>query len=415
MAEKRVATTFPPSLEDLFRRRQLGAKFSLDEIRRLCARLGDPQNDLKFIHIAGTNGKGSVAAMCAAILQEAGFRTGLYTSPHLVRYHERFRMNGRDISDADLVRLLKPVLRAAGKATFFEITTALALCWFRERKAEWVVWETGLGGRLDATNIVTPRASVITHIGMDHMEFLGDTLEQIASEKAGILKPNIPAITPVQHATVMRVLKTRAKKMKSPLKIIRNSDLDEFIPPLIGEHQRWNTALAVEACRQVIPLLQTSRIREGLKNTRWPGRCQMVKRRGDLPVVMLDGAHNPAGAQALAGEIKKRWGNHSVTLIFGALADKDVPGMLRILKQAAAEIFLVKVDSERAAKTGDIRSHIPRAQMFTSLPDALKVADSKKRPVVIAGSLFLAGEALGLLGCAGRKRHPNERLVAKRP
>lgn len=407
MAEKPAV---PSRLEDLFHRRQLGAKFSLDGIRRLCAALGNPQKDLKFIHIAGTNGKGSVAAMCAAILREASFRTGLYTSPHLVRFHERFRLDGNEIPDKNLTRLLNQVLPHAGNATFFEIATALALCWFRERKADWVVWETGLGGRLDATNIVTPRLCVITHIGMDHMQFLGKTLGRIAAEKAGILKPRVPAVVPMQDATVMRVLKAHAKKNTSPLKIIRADDLDEFNPPLIGAHQRWNTALAVAACRIAVPSLAASVIRKGLRKTYWPGRCQLVKRPDGRPPVLVDGAHNAPGAFALAREVERRWGRRGVTLIFGALADKDLDGMMGNLRKVAADILLVRVDSDRAAKPVELRRSLPRAGIINSLAEALRVADEMKRPIVVAGSLFLAGEALGLLGHAPTKRHPNESL-----
>ncbi len=401
------------ALEDLFARRHLGVKFSLDRMVALCRTLGEPQKRLKFIHIAGTNGKGSVAAMIAAILQEGGSRTGLYTSPHLVRYHERFRIQGLDIPDEALDRFLAQIMACVREETFFEITTMLALSWFAEEKVEWVVWETGLGGRLDATNVVTPEVAIITHIGFDHMAFLGNSLEEIAEEKAGIIKPGKPVITPEQPEVILQQLRAKAVQWGAPLKVISAAQLGEFESPLPGMHQMWNAALAVAAVREVCPGLEASTIRRGLARTRWPGRCQRIERK-DRPPVLLDGAHNVLGAEALAGEILKTWGKRKVTLIFGALADKPVQGMAAILRPCAAEVFLVPVLSERSCPPADLIKNFPNARSFDSFAEGLDAADQRERPIVVTGSLFLVGEALQeLLGSTG-SRHPAELFTACR-
>jgi dihydrofolate synthase/folylpolyglutamate synthase len=371
--------------------------------------MGNPHGGLRFIHIAGTNGKGSVAAMLAAIFEEAGGATGLYTSPHLWRYHERFRMNGQEISDAELTPLLERILPIAGDATFFEISTALALAWFRQRQADLVILEAGLGGRLDATNIVTPQVTVITPIGMDHMQFLGGTLVEIAREKAGIIKPKVPLVTPRQEPVVMEALLAQAAHLEAPVTVIDELRLDEFASPLAGDHQRWNTAVAVAAARRFQPSLPPEIIRRGLARTRWPGRCQVVERPGPLPPVLVDGAHNPMSVRALVQEVIRRWGPGRVTLIFGALGDKDLAEMSAILASMAAQVLLVPVASERSASIGELARLLPSGRPMDSLADAMREADRAGRPIVVAGSLFLAGEALELL--AGRnqaERHPSE-------
>ena len=405
------AQKIPPLLASLFQRRQSGLKFSLDGIRNLCAALGNPQHHLSFIHIAGTNGKGSVAAMCASILQETGLRIGLYTSPHLLRYHERFRINGQEISDMELESLLKRIMKLAGNATFFEISTALAFDWFHQKNIQIVVLETGLGGRLDATNIITPFVSVITHIGLEHTQLLGKTVEKIAKEKAGVIKPYRPVITPTQNPKILAVLKKKAHEQKSPLKIIRASDLDKFESPLAGNHQRWNTALAVATTKWAYPSLTNTMIRQGLKKTMWPGRCQLIKRTDGLSPILIDGAHNPLGARALAREIERRWGHKKAILIFGALADKNFKEMGKILSPMASKTFLTKVSSERSATLSQLSNHISSQYVFQNLHLALAKADEQKQPIVIAGSLFLAVEAILLLAGKRQVLHPNESFI----
>ncbi len=382
-------------------------------MRDLSAVLGNPEQQLRFVHIAGTNGKGSVAAMCAAILRQAGLRTGLYTSPHLCRYNERFRINDQEISDDELGMELERVMAVAGEATFFEISTATALCWFRGKQAEIVVWETGLGGRLDATNIVTPLVSVITHIGLDHTQLLGSNLSQIAREKAGIIKHGIPVVIPMQEDEVMDVFLEKAREENSPVVLVRESDLDQFEAPLAGKHQRWNTALAVAATKLVHPALSRPAIRKGLSMTRWPGRCQLVERGGGLPPVLVDGAHNPMGAHALAGEIERCWGRKNAALIFGVLVDKNIPEMAKILRPVVQEVLLTRVLSERSSDLADLARCFPGCHTFSSLSHALTQADRMQHPIVIAGSLFLAGEALSVLAGARPILDPNESLVKR--
>lgn len=406
-----MSACFSSQLRKLFERRRFGVKFSLDEMHRLCAALGNPERDLSFVHIAGTNGKGSVAAMCAAIFKKNGMQVGLYTSPHLIRYHERFRMNGENIGDEELDSILENVLSVTGNATYFEISTALALIWFQRKCAQIVVWETGLGGRFDATNVVTPKVSIITHVGFDHTQFLGTTLTQIAQEKAGIIKPGIPVLTISQDPEVLNVLENKAKEQRSPFTVIGKKDLYEFNSPLNGEHQNWNTTLAVSASRMVIPSLERSVIQEGLKETVWPGRCQIIQRNKILPIILIDGAHNPMGVSTLLKEIKKQWRNKKITLIYGALADKDLAKMGNALNAIMGEIFLVKVSSERSASPEKLLQFIPRGKIFNSLKSALFEADKIGHPIVITGSLFLVGEALSFLTeKEGTACHPNEQF-----
>jgi dihydrofolate synthase/folylpolyglutamate synthase len=406
-----MAQTNQERLSKLFARRQSGVKLDLDGMQSLCSALGNPERNLKFIHIAGTNGKGSVAAMCSSILKEQGLRVGLYTSPHLIRYNERFRFNEKDISDDDLERWLSTIFDKAKDQTFFEVSTALALGWFLEKNAQIVVWETGLGGRLDATNVVMPEVCVITKIGMDHMQFLGSTLVQIAEEKAGILKPHIPAFTISQEPEVISVLETQAKKIEASLKILRDEDLTRFHPPLAGEHQRGNAALAIRACQVVSPNLDARTIEHGLAKTMWPGRCQLYQRGDSLPPMLLDGAHNPLGVKVLIEEIKRRWTEQKVTLIFGALGDKDISEMAKLLSEIVwEEVFVVPVQSERAANTEKICSLFPSARTASSLSTALALADQRKFPIVITGSLFLIGEALAILQGKEGVLDPSERM-----
>jgi dihydrofolate synthase / folylpolyglutamate synthase len=399
-------------LSVLFGRRQFSAKFSLEGIRSLCQALGNPEKNLNFLHIAGTNGKGSVAAMSAAILQQAGFKTGLYTSPHLIRYHERFRINGEQISDAHLERTLERVMKVVSEShTFFEISTAIALCWFQEQGVEWAVWETGLGGRLDATNIVSSKVSVITRIGLDHTQYLGETLSKIAEEKAGIIKTGIPVITQVQEPEVLEVISKRAESTGSEFILIQEKDLGEFQSPLVGEYQRWNTALAVAAIKKIHPEIKSHEIAKGLKATYWPGRCMLIQRGGGLPDILIDGAHNELGATALAHEIEHRWGKGKAILIFGALKDKNIHGMVQILTASISEFYLTPVASDRSASLADLAQCVPHGRAFANLNEALSTADRQARPIVIAGSLFLAGEALLRLSNALGELHPNENLL----
>jgi len=285
--------TYSEAIQFLYSLQMFGANFGLENTLKLAALAGNPQTQLRFIHVAGTNGKGSTCAMLESIYRAAGLRVGLFTSPHLVSFRERIQANRQLIPESDLVRLVEE-LRAANKendTTLFEFATVMALKFFAEQKCDLVVWETGLGGRLDATNIVTPLASVITNIAFDHQQWLGDTLEKIATEKAGIIKPGIPVVTATDEPSVLAVIEKIAREKNAPLITVAadgNPPLTQFAAlfrdaaalPLPGEHQKLNAALAlatVEVLQNQIPVSEKN-IREGLANVHWPGRLQTVDR-----------------------------------------------------------------------------------------------------------------------------------------
>jgi dihydrofolate synthase/folylpolyglutamate synthase len=383
--------TYSDAIESLHRLRPFGQVLGLELVQAVAGRLGHPERALRFLHIAGTNGKGSVAAMCHSVLAEAGYRTGLYTSPHLVSFTERFQINRAPCAPADIVRLwerVRPLREGlARELTLFETVTAMALEYFREQRADVVVWETGLGGRLDATNMVTPLVSVITTIGFDHMQYLGDTLEKIAGEKAGIIKPGVPVVTGVREPGPLAVIRERADRLGSPLTVVTEP---AATAPLAGEHQRWNCAVAVAALRASGLRFTEEQLRVGLAQTHWPGRFQVI---GD---VVLDGAHNPAAAEVLVRTL----GGERVDLIVGVLRDKDVRRVCEILAAVAREVVCVPVRSERTSDPRELAKFFPRATVAGSVAEALQRRRGDVRTLV-TGSLFLVGEALALLQPGG--------------
>lgn len=412
-------------------------KLSLETTRALMAAMGIEPLKLPCVHVAGTNGKGSVSAMIEAVLREAGLRTGLYTSPHLIRFNERIRVAGAPVPAPDLIRLLNEVERAdqlqaaapGGRlGTFFELTTAVALQWFLEQQVQMAVLETGLGGRLDSTNVVTPLISVITEIGLEHVAFLGDTIEQVAAEKAGIIKPGRPVVVGQQCPKALQVIEAQARSVGAPLLradervAIRRLALDPdgqklavetadgawppFRLPLLGDFQLGNCALAITALewlREALPLpLSPEMIRAGLEKTRWPARCQVVSRD---PMILVDVAHNPDAARALAAFLKQFRGARPVALICGLLSDKDAEGFFRLLRPVVDACVLVPLDSERnmpmerlmaAAKA----AQLPAAEglLPAALSNARKWALANNGMVVAAGSLYLAAAVLYELG-----------------
>ena len=412
-------------------------KLGLDTTQALLRALEVDPLKLPCVHVAGTNGKGSVSAMMESVLREAGLRTALYTSPHLIRFNERIRASGVPIPDKDLLRLLDDVERAdqnqsaapsARLGTFFELTTAVAMKWFLEQAVQLAVLETGMGGRLDSTNVVFPLVSVIAGIGMEHTSFLGDTLEKIASEKAGIIKAGRPVVVGRQRAAAAKVIEEKAREVGAPLvradervSIRRLSqDLDgqmlsvetadgswaPFRLPLLGDFQLDNCALAIAALewmRDELSLpLPPEIIRSGLGKTRWPGRCQVALRD---PVFLVDVAHNPDAAAALASFLKQFRGDQPVALICGMLSDKDAEGFFRLLRPVVDACVLVPIDSERnmpmdrlmaAAKA----AKLPAAEglLPAAVKNARKWAKANKGIVVAAGSLYLASAVLYELG-----------------
>lgn len=377
-----------------------GIKLGLDNTRRLFAALGDPERKLRFLHVAGTNGKGSTCAMLAATLGEAGLRCGLYTSPHLVDFRERIRI-GREMITEEGVADGLARLRGASAGwdhapTFFELATALAAWWFAERGADAVVWETGMGGRLDATNVVVPEVSVITPVGLDHQQWLGGTLAEIAGEKAGIIKQGVPVVSAPQVPEAREVIETRAAALDAPLTLV--DDPWESGPlGLAGMHQRWNAAVAMAVLdASPFPVDEGARAR-GLAGVVWPARFQRAG--GNL---VIDGAHNPAAVEALVATWREVFGDRRARLVFGALKDKNAAELLRLLRPIADEVWLVPVASERGADVAGLALAADAAGFAkvrsSGLADALEEARRDGSPVLVTGSLFLAGEVLGLCG-----------------
>jgi dihydrofolate synthase/folylpolyglutamate synthase len=411
--------TYAEAIQFLYDLRLFGTKLGLDNTFQLAALAGNPQDQLRFIHVAGTNGKGSTCAMLESIYRAAGLRTGLYTSPHLVAFGERIQVDRQLISESAVTRLVQEMKVLLEQfpddhlPTFFEVVTVMALRYFVEQRCDLVIWETGLGGRLDSTNIVTPLASVITNIQLDHQQWLGDTLPQIAAEKAGIIKPRVPVITTEEKPDALRVLVETASRNHAPLAVVSDPEaepalLNSMILPLPGRHQRRNAALAVRTVQVLSPLLPVSddSVRAGLRQTHWPGRLQII-RRDEGRTVILDGAHNPAGVETLHSALEEYFPGRRPTLILGVLADKDWAGMCRILAPLAGRILLAPVGSDRTADPQSLRELCrqlnPSGEVVVcaGLSQALERA-AEDPLVVVTGSLYFVGEALEALHLSAR-------------
>jgi dihydrofolate synthase / folylpolyglutamate synthase len=409
--------TYPEAIAFLYGLRLFGAKFGLENSFKLASLLGNPQHKLRFIHVAGTNGKGSTCAMLESIYRAAGLRVGLYTSPHLVSFGERIQVNRRPVSEADIVRLVKelqPLLQefpTDHHPTFFEVVTMMALCYFTEQKCDLVIWETGLGGRLDSTNIVTPLASVITNIQYDHQIWLGETLGRIAAEKAGIIKPGVPVITGAEEPQALAVIQETAFHQHAPLTLVtpahtQHAPLHALQLPLLGWHQRMNAAVALATVRTLRAQLPAGdeAVRDGLLAVRWPGRLQLVERAKDQRV-LLDGAHNSSGATTLRAALEEYFPGAKPAFILGIMQDKDWDLMCEILAPLAGRILCVPVHSERSASPQQLHEACRRTNpdVETTACDSLAIALAAicAEPfVVIAGSLYLVGEAMELLHVA---------------
>ncbi len=378
-----------------------GIKLGLEQVSELFSRVGTPQEKLRFIHVAGTNGKGSVCAMLAACLKEAGFKTAFYSSPHLVSVRERFRINGKAIPENDLSRIiemLKPhilEMKAAGRCpTFFEVTTAIAGIYFAEEKVDFVVWETGMGGRFDATNVVTPSVSVITGIGIDHTEHLGTTEEEIAFEKAGIIKPGIPVFCGKLSRKAAKVVEEKASQCNSPV-IHPEKSLGSIKVSLQGRIQEKNArlVLAILNFLAIGTKMEMKKAVAGLSKTVWPARFQAL-RDGSI----LDGSHNPQAISILIDNLDEDFPNEKFTVIFGCLADKDSESIFRLLDKVADEFIFVPIKGSRKSLSPD-----ELEQACTKVSDkAIRKADSVREALdmphrkrfLITGSLYLAGQVL---------------------
>ncbi|WP_395746372.1 bifunctional folylpolyglutamate synthase/dihydrofolate synthase [Prosthecobacter sp.] len=391
--------TAQKEIEWLYSTQLFGIKLGLDNVRRLLEEMKLPRAGQRLVHVAGTNGKGSTCAFMHSILKAAGVNAGLFTSPHLVHFGERIcdaeRMITPDEIAAGVNRLRARVAGWEPHPTFFELTLALALEWFAQRGNPWVVLETGLGGRLDATNAITPAVSVITPIGWDHMEMLGDTLAKIAAEKAGIIKPGVPVVTMRQSEEVMQVIARTAEERGAALTVI-DVPWDGKLG-LAGPHQRWNAALAVAALRAAAFELDDAVIARGLREVQWPARFQ--KAGGCI----IDGAHNLDAACVLAQTWQEQFPNEKAEIIFGAVAGKDTAGVLRELAPIAAAWHFTGFESPRALGAETLREiwnglglNERPVSVHARIADALGAVEKNAR-VLVAGSLYLAGETLALL------------------
>jgi dihydrofolate synthase/folylpolyglutamate synthase len=401
-------------LEYLFSLERLGMKFGLEQMTRLCTALGDPQQAFQSVIVAGTNGKGSVTAMVERGLRAAGHRAARYTSPHLVRLEERYVIDGRDVSTAALRRAAGVVQNAAERLqrdgvfdappTFFECATAIAFVLFREAKVAIAVLEVGLGGRLDATNVVTPIAAAITSIDFDHQAQLGDTLASIAAEKAGVIKPGIPVVCgPLPDEALEVVQRVAGDAGATFLRTDPGTLPDDLTPVLPGAHQRANAAVAASLLRTIDSLgvpVDAAAIRTAVTEVEWPGRLEEL-RFGDTRV-LLDAAHNPAGARALRVFLQETGWTDSV-LVFGAMRDKDAGRMLEELIPACRVLICTTAPTPRAAAADELAAlarHSYPALTIESVPEpaeALTRARALGPRVVVAGSIFLIGPLRDIL------------------
>ena len=401
--------------------RRFGIILGLDTINGILSALGNPQNDFNSIHVAGTNGKGSVASALSAILQESGYRVGLYTSPHLVRFNERICIDNHQISNLEVVKSYQTVKRVHHgdrSPTFFEFATAMALYAFSRQKVDWAVIETGMGGRYDATNIITPAISIITNVSMEHRDYLGSTLAEIAREKAGIIKQATPVVSAVKQKQVRSVVRDVARKKSAPLFMlgqdfaVRQHQSGHFSyygfentwrrlkTPLLGRYQVQNAALALAASELLIKnnvSISPRNIKQGLANTRWPGRLEIVC---DKPLVILDGAHNLIAARNLARFLADNLTKRRITLVIGILDDKPYGSMLRSLLPQCRRAIITKAKTGRALDPQQLyktaKKIISDVSIVPDVAGAAKIAIEDSGPddvICIAGSLYVVGEA----------------------
>jgi dihydrofolate synthase / folylpolyglutamate synthase len=402
------------SIAWLFSLERLGMKFGLENMSKLMTELGEPHRRFPSVLVAGTNGKGSVTAMVDEALRTGGFRSSRYTSPHLLRVEERFVIDGREVETPALesavhaVRIAVDALLDRGEleapATFFECTTAAAFRLFASAKVDIAVLEVGLGGRLDATNIVTPLVCAITTIDFDHQAQLGSTIRSIAAEKAGIIKPSVPVVIGRLPAQAEEVILEKARELEAPiLRALDGAPLPSGLElSLPGAHQRDNALVAMGILHELRPrgfVVDEGAIERALATVRWPGRLERF-RRGECEV-LVDAAHNPAGARALAAYLRES-GWIGATLVFGAMSDKDARGMLEVLLPVTSRVILTTPSTPRAQRAAELAHLLPhtaatRVEVIDEPAAALSHATATSRRVVVAGSMFLIGPLRGIL------------------
>jgi len=389
---------YKEAIDWLFGTQQFGIKLGLEGPRVLLKDfLAFPKHGVKVAHVAGTNGKGSVCAMMERVARACGRRTGLFTSPHLIDYRERIQVSGEMISEERCAELLTEVRavceRLETHPTFFEITLALAMRWFGERSCELIILETGMGGRLDATTAVPADVCVITPIGMDHTQWLGDTLAKVAGEKAGIFLEGVPAVSAPQDKEARIVLEKEANERRTPLRFI-DEPLEGYGIALAGAHQKWNAAVALAALHDLGIRMGYESVAEGLAKVSWPGRFEKITDQGTE--VILDGAHNPHAARVLRATWLEKYGEGIGTLVFGAVESKDVSGILKELHGLNARMIFCKVGTMRGLPVDELLKALPegaQAECHGNFYDAMEAARKHGDPVLVAGSLFLVGEA----------------------
>jgi len=422
-------TSYEQCLDRIYKLGRFGIKLELDTISNILRFLNNPQKNYHIIHVAGTNGKGSTATYMAAMLQQAGFKTGIYTSPHLVRFNERICVDGVQISDLDVVSAYEAVNAVdigKRKATFFEIATAMAFYYFSRQQVEWAVIETGMGGRFDATNVIRPALSVITNLSIEHTDYLGHTIKDLAREKGGIIKPAAPVVTAVSQPSGIRVIEKTAQKNKAPLFQFKkdfsirktpgkktynfkgiHQGFNRLVKPLPGEHQRENLSLALAGMELIFDRFKTKDkrytldqplVEKGLAAARWPGRLERIM---ESPLVILDGAHNLKAAQALAAYLKKAVADKTLTLVIGILDDKPHEDMLNLLIPLASRVIVTQAKIDRSISTqllaAAVQKNFPgKIEEIKDVQEAVFHAistSSKEDAICIAGSLYVAGEA----------------------
>lgn len=441
------------AIDYLYGLQKHGIKLGLDNITRLLSLLRNPQNSFRALHIAGTNGKGSVSAMLASILRSAGFNVGLFTSPHLVSFTERIRVNYKQIKEEDVVALTDEIRGIIDRGrkdadakseaqglnpTFFELVTAMAFLYFKRKNVQWAVVETGMGGRLDATNILLPEVSVITSISLDHREFLGATIREIAQEKAGIIKNNAPLVTSSQGEEASEILEAAAISKKAHVfkygrdftSVLRQGDAGGVTfdytgknifkglhVPMCGAHQMENASVALKAIELIMEKesISPDSVREGLEKAHWPGRLELMRLPERGYDILIDGAHNPSAAMTLSEALRDYFSDAygRIIIILGIMSDKDAQGIMKPLLSCASDAIVTAPEYERASSPGRLAEtarelgFCPAAS--NSVKDALekaeKMADGQigtnKSLIVITGSFYTIGEAMALLGRKG--------------
>lgn len=400
--------TYQAALDWLYSTQMFGIKLGLEGITKLLRACGVLYPRARVIHVAGTNGKGSTCAFTESVARAAGYNTGLFTSPHLVRFNERIRVNGEEIADSDAARLIfkvKDIIEPwEVKPTFFELVLAIAMMHFAEREVDLIVLETGMGGKLDATNAVPKDVAVLTPIGMDHTQYLGDTLYDIAGEKAAIFAWHRPALTAPQEPEAIRAIHEAAQAMDTDYRVV--TEECELPLGLRGSYQKRNAALALAALRALPHFLASeAEIAKGLAEVKWPGRFEEI-----APQVIMDGAHNPPAIRVLVDSWREAYGTQKARCIYAGSADKALDEVLELLSPIVEEWILPPVQSPRILPPADMAQKVRALSAAPiTLPESLQQALTPLPPhTLICGSFFLLGEAKAML-----QSHADYRLTSQ--